>query len=76
MNLENPDRQLARDNWSYVERDNWTPDKSRSLVVLYELQSPIGVASEDIHDMIHSKGPEVVSHKAEYRRFFAVFNCR
>ncbi|KAK7754529.1 hypothetical protein SLS62_003549 [Diatrype stigma] len=76
MNLENPDRRLLTDNWQYVEKANWTPNESRSLVVLYELPTPFGITAENIYEEIHSKGPEVASQKAQHRRFFLKFNCR
>lgn len=76
MNLENPDRRLVTDNWEFVERENWTPNASRSLVVLYELQSPVGITSEQIYGMITYMGPKVARKKADHRRFNMVFNCR
>lgn len=77
MNLENPDRRLVTDNWEYIEKDeDWNPSRSKSLVVLYELQSRVGVTAEHIYDAIGWKGPEVVRNKAEHRRMFTKFNCR
>lgn len=76
MNAENADLRLDTDNWAYIERYEWKPADSKSLVVMYELQIPDGVSSEDVYGMIRSKGREVVREKSTYRRFYGSFNCR